>query len=101
MPTLLQIDFPMDGPWGDEMTAAFGGLAEDIAATAGLRWKIWTENRETGEGGGIYLFDDPGSAAAYLEMHTKRLHGFGVSEIRAKTFDVNEGLTAIDRGPIA
>ncbi len=53
MPTLLQIDFPMDGPWGDEMTAAFGGLAEDIAATAGLRWKIWTQNRETGEGGGI------------------------------------------------
>ena len=26
LPTLLQIDFPMEGPSGEEMTAAFGGL---------------------------------------------------------------------------
>ena len=30
MPTLLQFDFPMRGPWGDEMAAAFGDLADII-----------------------------------------------------------------------
>jgi hypothetical protein len=99
--TLLQIDFPMAGPWGKEMTAVFTPLAEDIASTPGLRWKIWTENREAGEGGGVYLFDDAAAARAYLEMHTQRLHGFGITGIRAKAFDVNEGLTAIDRGPVS
>jgi hypothetical protein len=100
MPTLLQIDFPMQGPWGEDMAAAFSGLAETIAETPGLRWKIWTENAEAGEGGGIYLFDDATSAQAYLEEHTARLHGFGIGGIRAKLFDVNEPLTAIDRGPL-
>jgi hypothetical protein len=100
MPTLLQIDFPLQGPWGQEMAAAFAGLAETIAATPGLRWKIWTENAGAGEGGGIYLFDDEASARAYLEEHTARLRGFGIGDIRAKLFDVNEPLTAIDRGPL-
>ena len=40
MPTLLQIDFPMSGPWGDEMAAAFGDLAAVIADAPGLRWKV-------------------------------------------------------------
>ncbi len=101
MPTLLQFDFPMPGPWGLEMTRAMDGLARDIAVTPGLRWKIWTENSATGEAGGIYLFDDAASAAAYAEMHTRRLQSFGIAGIRAKTFDVNEGLTAITRGPLA
>jgi hypothetical protein len=100
MPTLLQIDFPLDGPWGEEMAAAFAPLAETIAATPGLRWKIWTENAEAGEGGGVYLFDDEPSARAYLEEHTARLRSFGIEEVRAKLFDVNEALTVIDRGPL-
>ena len=44
MPTLLQFDFPMPGPWGDELAAAFNDLAEIIARSPGIRWKIWTEN---------------------------------------------------------
>ena len=98
--TLLQIDFPYAGPWGEEMAAASRGLAEDIARTPGLRWKIWTENAATGRAGGIYLFDDAVSAEAYLGMHTERLAGFGITGIRAETFAVNEALTRIDRGPI-
>lgn len=100
MPTLLQFDFPMPGPWGADMTRALDGLARDIAAAPGLRWKIWTENSATGEAGGIYLFDDPDSAAAYCAMHTARLQAFGITGIRSKTFAVNEGLTAITRGPV-
>ncbi|MFN8223932.1 MAG: monooxygenase [Gaiellales bacterium] len=100
MPTLLQIDFPMEGPWGAEMAGAFTPLAELIGQTAGLRWKIWTESQALGEGGGVYLFADRPSAEAYLEEHTKRLNGFGIANIRSRLFDVNEKLTRLNRGPI-
>lgn len=101
MPTLVQFDFPMEGPFGDELAAAYRPLAELIERAPGLRWKIWTENAETREGGGIYLFDDDASAEAYVAEHTARLEGFGVTGIRAKQFHVNEPLTAVTHGPLA
>ena len=101
MATLLQIDFPLEGPWGEEMASAFSGLAEVIAQAPGLRWKIWTENPAEGLSGGIYLFDDDASAQAYLTEHTARLASFGITDLRAVMFQVNEGLTAINRGPMS
>lgn len=92
---LLQIDFPSPGPWGDEMTTAYSDLARDIAATSGLRWKLWTENRADGQAGGIYLFDDEASAENYRDRHTTRLAGFGLTDIRAVLFTVNPSLSAI------
>jgi hypothetical protein len=100
MPILLQIDFPFQGPWGAEMSAAMQGLARSIAQEPGLLWKIWTENPETGEAGGIYLFNDRPSAEAYLAMHTERLVGFGIPHVNAKLFEVNRELSAIDGAPI-
>lgn len=100
MPRLLQIDFPMTGPWGEDLAAAFRELAEAIAATPGLRWKIWTENQADGRGGGVYLFDDQDSLQRYLQEHTARLRGFGIEDIRAVAFDVNEPLTAVNHGPL-
>ena len=100
MPILLQIDFPFQGPWGAEMSAAMQGLARSIAQEPGLLWKIWTENPETSEAGGIYLFADRPSAEAYLAMHTERLFGFGVPHVNAKLFEVNRELSAIDRAPL-
>jgi hypothetical protein len=82
------------------MAAALGGLAQDIAAEPGLQWKIWTENAATGRAGGIYLFADPENAARYLEKHTRRLEGFGITGISAQTFSVNPALSAITRAPI-
>ena len=55
-------------------------------------------DRETG--GGIYLFEDEDSARAYVEEHTARLEGFGVKDIRARVFEVNESLTEMTRGPL-
>lgn len=101
MPTVLQIDFPMQGPWGDEFAVAFSDLAAVIGRSPGLRWKIWTENEEEGEAGGIYLFEDVDSARAYLEEHLARLEGFGVADVRAKLFDVNEPLSYLNAGPVA
>jgi hypothetical protein len=76
------------------------GLARSIAEEPGFLWKIWTENEATGEAGGIYAFADAGSAAAYVEKHSARLAGFGITGIRAKVFDVNPALSAITRGPV-
>lgn len=100
MATLLQIDFPTDGPFGAEMSEAYGDLAVSISQEPGLLWKIWTETPTDRRAGGIYLFSDEASARAYCDMHTKRLAGFGVTDIRALFFDVNEALTAITRGPV-
>ena len=100
MAVLLQIDFPFTGPWGAEMAAGMKELAASIAQEPGLLWKIWTENREAGEAGGIYLFTDRASAEAYLAMHRARVLGFGVPQLNAKLFDVNQPLSQIDRAPL-
>lgn len=100
MTTLLQFDFPFDGPFGAGMTAALSGLAHDIAAEDGLIWKIWTENEAERRAGGIYLFADPASAARYADKHKARLEGFGVTGIVARSFAVNADLSAITRAPL-
>ena len=100
MKTLLQVDFPFDGPFGQDMAAAMKELAESIAREPGFIWKLWTENADTKEAGGIYLFEDEASARKYLEMHTARLKGFGVPVVNAKVFQVNEALSVIDHGPV-
>lgn len=98
---LLQIDFTMNGPFGDEMSEAFAPLAQDIATEEGLIWKIWTENKQTNEAGGIYLFADEENATRYLEKHKQRLASFGITPINAKIFDVNKPLSLIDKAPLA
>ncbi len=100
MLTLLQIDFPFTGPFGEAMAQAMQPLAETIIEEPGLLWKIWTENVETQEAGGIYLFSDAPAAQAYLEMHSARLSASGVTGIRAKLFDVNRPLSEICKGPM-
>lgn len=100
MTTLLQVNFPFAGPWGEEMATGMRELATSIAQEPGLLWKIWTENRDAGEAGGIYLFADQASATAYLDMHRARLLGFGVPVVNAKLFDVNLPLSLIDRAPL-
>lgn len=100
MSILLQVDFPYQGPWGDAMSDALKGLAESIAHEPGLLWKIWTENPEKMEAGGVYVFSDRASAEAYLAMHTQRLLAFGVPQVNGKLFSINEALSAIDRAPL-
>jgi hypothetical protein len=98
--TIVQVDFPHQGPWGAEMAGAFEGLAQSIAAEPGFLFKYWTEDRAGGRSGGIYAFSGRAEAEAYLAMHTKRLEGFGITGIRGIVFDVNEPLSRIDRAPV-
>lgn len=95
---LLQLDFPFNGPWGDEMAQALKPLAGDIAAEPGLLWKLWTENAQTKEAGGLYFFESEAALERYLEKHLARLQSFGITQYTAKRFHVNEALTKITRG---
>lgn len=97
---LLQIDFPYNGVVGKEMVEAFADLASSISKEKGLIFKIWTENEDTKEAGGIYLFEDLLSLEEYLKMHTARLQSFGIRDIRSKVFEVNEALSKITKAPI-
>ena len=100
MAYLLQVDFPHDGIFGDEMSKAFADLAKDIAQEEGLIWKIWTENESTKEAGGIYLFENESDAQRYLKKHTGRLTSFGYTNIRAKIFSVNETLSRLTKASV-
>ncbi|WP_397474728.1 monooxygenase [Pusillimonas sp.] len=96
---ILQVDFPSPGPFGAEMSKAMQGLAESIANEPGLVWKLWTENAETGEAGGIYCFENLETLNAYKDMHSARLADMGVTDLRIKVFDANIPLSKVDRFP--
>lgn len=98
--TLLQFDFPYDGPWGGAMAAALDGLAHDIAGEGGLVWKIWTENEAERRAGGVYLFADPSAAERYRRKHEARLAAFGIGGVMARSFAVNGPLSALTRAPL-
>lgn len=100
MAYMIQVDFKMNGPFGDELADAFSDLAKSINEEEGFVWKIWTENAETNEAGGIYLFESKESAEKYFDMHRKRLEGFGIPEVNGKIFGINTKLTEINKGPI-
>ncbi|MBR0638873.1 monooxygenase [Bacillus safensis] len=100
MAHLLQVDFKMKGPFGDEMAKEFADLAKSINEEDGFIWKIWTENPEKNEAGGIYLFETKEVAENYLEMHSKRITSFGITNINAKIFNMNAHLTHITKGPL-
>ena len=85
-----------------QLTAACAPLAQPVADTPGLRWKVWLLNEAEQEAGGIYLFDDEASAAAYLAgpivggvKTNPALSGFS-----SKVYGVAEELSLITRAPI-
>lgn len=100
MAYVLQVDFKMNGPFGDEMAESFADLARSINEEEGFIWKIWTENPEAQEAGGIYMFETKETAQKYIDMHSKRLAGFGINEVNAKIFAINSKLTEITKGPL-
>ena len=79
---------------------ALADLARDIASEPGLIWKIWTENNDAQEAGGVYLFDSMENAKRYLVMHSARLESFGITNIRSKIFQVNTDLSKINHAPL-
>ena len=99
--TLVIFDFPARRSGGEEQAPALRALSEDIAAEPDLLWKIWTEDKEAGRSGGIYLFRNRAAAEAYHAKHAARLTAAGVTGIEAVYRTYNAELTAITRGPVA
>ncbi|MBP6497031.1 MAG: monooxygenase [Campylobacteraceae bacterium] len=97
---ILQVDFPHNGHFGDQMSEALADLAKDIAKEEGLNCKYWTECEATKEAGGVYFFEDEENAKRYLEMHTKRLESFGYSDIRGRIFKINKPLSRLSKADI-
>ncbi|MBR9858234.1 MAG: monooxygenase [Gammaproteobacteria bacterium] len=99
MAVLLQIDFSFPAEMmGDALTEGARELAQSINREPGFVSKIWTENAQTGEAGGIYVFTERPLAEQYAQMHRERVAGMGASDIRVKIFDINAPLTDINHG---
>jgi hypothetical protein len=98
---LLQINFKITSSVKDYATMV-APLADPIAKTQGLEWKVWIFNEQTHEAGGVYLFRDEKSVKAYLDgdIVTGMKKQPTITEISAKIFDVDENLTHKTRGPI-
>ncbi len=93
MKYLLQVEFPHEGPFKNELTVVMSDLAKDIAKEPGLISKLWIENEDTKEAGGTYLFTNLKDTERYFKKHKKRLESFGYKDIRGKIFLVNEELS--------
>ena len=98
---IMQLNFKFSVS-GAEYEQAVSPLANDIAAVAGLRWKIWMINEAEREAGGIYLFDDEASVKEFLEgpLAAQVTGHPALSDFSVKQFDVMEDVTAITRGPV-
>jgi hypothetical protein len=98
---ILQINLRFNVSAAD-LEEEFKGAAGFIKEVPGLKWKMFGMNEETGEGAGIYLFENEEALKSYLEgpiiAEMKKKEAF--SDITMKTFDVVESATAITRGPI-
>ena len=96
----MYVDFPHNGPFGEELKNQLSELAKSINNEPGLIWKVWTENEKDKTAGGVYLFDTRENANKYLSMHTARLSEWGYTNIRGQIFEANKGLSEINNGPI-
>ena len=98
---LLQINFTITTSVKDYTTMA-GPLADPIAKTPGLEWKVWIFNEMNHEAGGLYLFRDEASVNAYLngDIVAGLKKQPTIKDISAKIFDIDENLTQKTRGPI-
>ena len=98
MPTLVQFDFPMQGPWGTAMATAFRDLAVIMAGRPVSGGRSGRRTRPTRRAAASTYSRT--RTPRYVEEHTARLEGFGVKDIRARVFEVNEPLTEMTRGPL-
>jgi hypothetical protein len=95
MLTALLFRFPFPGPWGKDLAEEAHDLARDIANEPGLVWKVWLEDRDTGQAGGIYLFEDAAAAGRYRAKHEQRLAAKGIAGVMANVFSVNADLSLL------
>lgn len=100
-PKILLYTFPYPGPFGEAFSREHTDLAHALAETPGLVWKIWLENAASQTAGGVYVFKDEASLAAFRAEHNARLAAFGIHDFGVQAFDANVPLSKITRAPLA
>ena len=98
---ILQINFKFKVS-GAEYKQAVSPLANEFAAVAGLRWKIWIVNETEREAGGILLFNDETSVNAFLKgpLAAQVTSHPALGDFSVKQFNILEEATVITHGPI-
>jgi hypothetical protein len=98
---IVQVNMNFSIPRAD-LEAAWLGVAQPIADTPGLVWKVWLVNETKKEAGGIYLFESEDAANAYVgsPIVAALKASPAVSNISAKMFSVLGEHSAITRAPL-
>ena len=101
MMKLLQINYRLVSAVSEFMRES-KPVASALANVSGLRWKIWLENDNENEGGGLYLFDDAAALKSFIEgpIVAKLKAHPALVEVSVKEFDVPVELSSITRAPI-
>jgi hypothetical protein len=100
--TVLQVNFKLNVPPAEyEQTVT--PMADAIAKVDGLRWKVWILNQEEREAGGLYLFEDEPSCAAFLAgpLAAALKSAPFLRELSVKRFEVMSEVTEVTRGPVS
>lgn len=99
---ILQLNFRVKVPAGDYQ-AVVSPMAETFAAVPGLLWKLWyVKNEQTGEAGGIYLFEDQAALDKFVasDLAKQVMSAPVLGDFVAKQFDILERESLITRAPI-
>jgi hypothetical protein len=76
--------------------------AKQFLSVPGLQWKIWLDGPEEQRAGGTYLFEDRGTAEAYLAgpIVARLKANPDVYDVECRVFDVRERMSEITNAPI-
>ena len=98
---ILQVNMNFSIPRAD-LETAWLDVAQPIADTPGLLWKVWLMNEEKKEAGGIYLFENEDALLAYVggPIVTALKASPAVSNISAKSFEILADHSAVTRAPL-
>ncbi len=65
--TILHVTFDFDFERNEDRAVTIARAYEHTRSLPGMVWKVWLRDRETGRGGGIYLFEDRETAQAWVD----------------------------------
>jgi hypothetical protein len=79
----------------DEWLRHCARVVDMILSVPGLEWKLWVANPAARSAGGIYLFRDEASAAAYVSgpVIAALRRNPGVRDVRIRDYAVDEDLS--------
>lgn len=82
--------------------AAVAPMAQPIADTPGLHWKVWLLDEAASVGGGVYLFADAASAQAFLDgpIVAQVKDAPIISDFQVSQFAVVGDLSAVTHAPL-